>query len=156
MSGFGTYTLESAPFSFDPIESGATRKQSAPASPKYDGLTQDLAVDANGRHSSLHPVDYGVQMGMFVQVGELLANPEIGNTLLQSTELGTVRQQAETERIVRAANPIAGYIANGSITVKRIESGFSTQTGALLVALYYRNNLTGRDEVATNQWQQAS
>lgn len=120
-----------------------------PAAPMYDGLTRDHAVDADGRSKTIHPIDAGVQMAMFVQRGELSSSPTTGNTLLQMRELATDRQQAEVERIVRAANPIARYLKDGSITIRRIDSEFRAQTGALLVALYYHNNVTDRDETAT-------
>lgn len=151
MTGLGTYSLDSAPFGDAPVVTSAKRIPVNPAAPWYEGLTQDWAVDPDGRIKSLHPIDSGVQLAMFVQQGELPNAPTTGNTLLACNELGTKRQHGEVVRIINSANPIARYVSEGSITILDIRDEFRTQTGALLVALYYRNNLTGRNEIATNQ-----
>jgi hypothetical protein len=153
MSGFGSYPFGAGRFGHDPSIPSGPRGAFVPASPTYDGATGDFATDENGRRVSVHPVDFGVQMSMFVQQGELPNAPEIGNTLLQCRELGTSRQKSEVEGIIRRSNPIASYLANGSITITRIDQELRVSTGALLVAIHYTNNLTGRSETARNNAQ---
>jgi hypothetical protein len=148
MTGFGTYPFGSTPFGRDPSVPSGPRGAYLPAALEYDGQRLDWAVDADGRHKSLHPIDSGVQLAMFVQRGELKSSPSTGNTLLSSTELGTSRQQQEAESIVRTAQPLKRYLEDGSVTILRIETEVRTSTGALLVALYYRNNVTSRDQIA--------
>jgi hypothetical protein len=138
------YPFGSTPFGRDLTLPHLPRGNYVPAAPGYDGPITDYATDADGRVESIHPIDSGVQMAMFVQQGELPSSPSTGNTLLQMTELATDRQQAEVESRVRAANPIARYLQEGSIAILRIDSEFRTQTGALLVQLTYRNNITNR------------
>jgi len=151
MSGFGTYPLGASPFGHDPSVPTGPRGAYLPAAPNYDGNSQDWATDEDGRVESIHPVDNGVQMAMFVQQGELKSAPTVGNTLLQCQELGTPRQQSEVEGIVRKANPIARYLTDGSITITAIETELRTQTGALMVKLHYTNNVTGKSKSATSR-----
>jgi hypothetical protein len=148
MPGFATYPFGIYPFGYDPIVPHGPRGAFLPAALEYDGNTQDWAVDADGRHKSLHPVDSGVQLAMFVQKGEFKSSPTTGNTLLDMRELATPRQQAEVEQLIRQSNPIAAYLADGSITIRQIDCEYRASTGALLVQLHYRNNITGNNETA--------
>jgi hypothetical protein len=147
--GLGSFPLGYGPLGHDPALPADPRGNYIPAAPKYDGPNSDLATDADGRVESVHPIDAGVMLAMSVQKGELVSSPTTGNTLLQVRELATPRQQSEVEAVVKAANPIARYLKDGSITIRRIDSEYRANTGALLVTLYYRNNETGRDKQAT-------
>jgi hypothetical protein len=151
MPGFGSYPFGSTPFGRDPSVASGPRGAFLPAAPNYDGSAQDWQTDEDGRHVSIHPIDNGVQLAMFAQKGELPLSPTTGNTLLQCNELGTQRLQAEVENIVKAANPIARYLTDGSIEILRIDVEFRPVNGTLLVTLNYRNNITAREEVATNR-----
>jgi hypothetical protein len=129
---------------------GSPRGQFCPDGVRYNGRTQGWSLDANGRRMSIHRIDSGVQLAMFAQKGELLSDPDIGNELLNAKELGTDRQHAEVEGIIRRANPIARYLAAGDITFTRVIDELRTSTGALMVAFYYHNNRTGEDGIARN------
>jgi hypothetical protein len=148
MSGFGTTPFGSEPFGVSLSTPHGPRGAFVPAAPEYDGNAQDLAVDADGRHRSIHPIDSGVQLAMFVQKRELPSSPDTGNELLSLREIGTPRQTAEIESVVRNANPIARYLREGSITIRRIDSEIRTSTGAVMVTLHYVNEVTRREETA--------
>jgi len=135
----------------DPSVPSGPRKAFVPASPYYDGRARDWQVDADGRHVSAHPIDSGVQLAMFLQKGELRSSPTTGNDLLQIQDLTGPRRQSEAERIVREAQPIARYLAEGAVTITRIDSEYRSSTGALLVELWYRNNITAKDETARSR-----
>lgn len=149
--GFGSYVLESIPFGSAPADRAPTRGETSPVAPMYDGQKHDFATDENGRVVSIHYVDSGVQMALFVQKGELPNAIDVGNELLKCQELGTDRQHAEVERIIRDANPIARYLADGDIDFQQVVDEYKHETGALLVGFYYRNNRTGKDGIATNR-----
>ena len=127
------------------------REAFVPAAPYYDGRAQDWKVDADGRQVSAHPIDSGVQLAMFVQKGEIRSSPSTGNNLLKISDLTGDRRQSEVERIVRESQPIARYLADGSITLTRIDSEYRSGTGALLVEIWYRNNITAKDETARSR-----
>lgn len=150
-SGFGSYVLESEPFGFFPADASQPRGETSPVAPMYDGPKHDFATDENGRVVSIHYVDSGVQMAMFDQKGDLPNAPEVGNELLQSKDIGTDRQHAEVERLVRDSYPISRYLADGDIDFLQVTDEYTQSTGALLVSFYYKNNHTGKDGIATNK-----
>jgi hypothetical protein len=120
-----------------------------PAAPNYDGRSSDWAVDTDGRRTSIDPIDSGMQMGMFVQRGELTSSPSTGNDILtRVTDLGGPRQHEQVVAAVNLANPIAGYIQNGSVTILNIVDQL-VPTGGIDVTIYYRNNITARNERAS-------
>ncbi len=132
-------TFYQGAFGLDPSIPRAPRGNYIAKTKGYDASREDYDTDRKGRIVSMHPIDVGVRLAMFVQQGELRSSPTTGNTLLKLTSIGTDRLQLEVEGAVRAANPIARYIREKSIEILRIESDFVPGIGALLVALTYRN-----------------
>lgn len=134
-----------------PLLPSGPRGAFVPAAPKYNGRSRDWMTDAAARPVSLHPIDSGVQLAMAVQKGELTSSKTTGNDLLSSvTDLGGQRQHEQVVASIQRAQPIARYLQEGSITIISIADDFHPQTGALLVTINYRNELTGKDEVARN------
>lgn len=132
-------TFYQGAFGLDPSIPRSPRGNYVAKAKSYDASKEDHETDRKGRIVSMHPIDVGVRLAMFVQQGELRSSPETGNTLLKLDSLGTDRLQSEVESCVRSSNPIARYLREKSIEILRIESDFIPGIGALLVALTYRN-----------------
>lgn len=140
------------PFGLDPSIPRKPRDSYIVKAKAYDTYKGDYAIDTNGRIVSMHPIDAGVRLAMFVQQGELRSSPSTGNTLLKLDSLGTERLQSEVESCVRAANPIARYLIDKSIEILLIESDFVASVGALLVSVTYRNLQTRLASVITKSF----
>ncbi len=145
-TGAGAFGAGLGPAGHDPIVTAEAVARAAPPALRYEGTTQDWALDSLGRFRKVHPVDQGMALGMMVRQGSLKSSPDTGNRLFSIGYLQAKNLRTRVEALVRTANPIARLVADGSATLKAIE--ISTAGGRLIVACLYSNNVLKTEERA--------
>jgi len=150
MPGAGSYPAGTGPAGADPVQTSTQDTTILPTAMRYDapGLDwgQVTGLDGATHYRSIHPLDQGFAIAMCVKQGTLKHSRTTGNLLHTIKYLGGKDLQQQVERIVRSANPIARYLADGSATIRKIV--VETTGGRLAVACYYKNNLLNRKNVA--------
>lgn len=140
----GDYAVGEGPFGFDPVVTSDPRPVGrAPAAQLYDAATRDFPLDSDGNFEAMHPVDQGVVLALATRRGSILSAPDVGHTLHQLDRSRSHDLQYQVELRVEAAMPLAGLLADGSVTTLRIDYDVTYQ-GRISVAYHYRNNVTGK------------
>lgn len=147
MSGIGSFPAGVGPAGHAPVQPTPRVPTVQPAALRYEGATSDWVYGSDGRLRRVHPVDQGMALGLLVAQGSLRSSPDTGSTLRSIRYLNPNGLQARIEDAVRKANPIARYLADGSVTILSINYQVLPQRG-LYVECYYRNNLLGTEERA--------
>jgi hypothetical protein len=114
------------------------------------GTSGGIKIDTyeNGRVDSGHPIDQGVALSLTVRLGSVRSAPGVGNAL-HEVDPYAPSAESDVRKRVLAAYPLSRYLADGSVTIKKIE--FETRKhGGLLVSVQYTNERLGRSFVATN------
>lgn len=129
------YAAGAGPAGHAPVAApSAAAQHEGPVAMRYDGATRDWLVE-NGIYRSVHPVDQGVALSMCVRQGDLTSSPTTGNLLHKIDDLSSKDLKSKLEDTVKRSNPLARYLADGSVVIERIEYS----APPLKVALFYRN-----------------
>lgn len=116
------------------------RKPYLPGGWRYDGATQDWALDATGQVRGVHWLDEGVALALTAAAGSIPSSPGTGNRIKERLRyLGGENVKATVEACVFEAQPIARYIANGWMLISRVE--VESEGSRLRYAVHYRNLL---------------
>lgn len=118
-----------------------------PLALRYSGQTGDWSYDANGEYAICHPADQAVALALCIRQGDIKTAPTVGSRISKLT-LGRDIQGA-VEDAVRTAVPLASFLADGSITLLKIEHEIRPQSG-IAVRVTYRNNALGTTQTITS------
>lgn len=146
--GFGQYPFGSALWGFAPVLVALPRGPDVPAAMRYDGKTSDWALTTDNRPRSTHSVDQGVAFSILFRRGTIKSAPEIGNDFQDLELTGGARDQGEIEACARNSYPLRLYLADGRVTLQRVEYEI-IPTGGYKVVVYYRNNEIARNDRVT-------
>jgi len=139
----GDYGCGVGPCGFDPVvETVARAFARAPTAQEFDGATRDFPLEADGNFRALHPVDQGVALSMCIRKRSIPSAPDVGNTIHEITDLASSRLEAQIQSRVDSAFPLSTFLADGSVSILRLDWE-RRERGGISVALTYRNNITG-------------
>lgn len=137
MSGAGAYGAGIGPAGFDPIaDPTAPRAVVAPAAILFQLNGRDFPLDANGLHTSIHPVDQVVAIAVGVSLGMIGTSPSAGNRLRRITHVGAPSTRRAVVDAIRLA--LADKVSAGDISIDGIDYE-AKAFGGFKVALRYKN-----------------
>jgi len=135
------------PAGYSPLETPSEYVRPAlPLAMRFDGASGDWLLDDNGEYVLDHPADQGVALALCIRRGAIKTARAVGNTLHKITNLSSKTLPGAVENAVRTAVPLASYLADGSVVIRKIDHEVRPH-GGLAVRVYYVNVALGRDGV---------
>ena len=133
----GAYPLGLAPCCGEPIETTTRYLPVAPpAAVRFDPLSRDFLLDADGRYQALEPVDQQVVLSFSVPRGKLKHAPEVGHDFLTLPRVTGAKLDAAIERAAREATPFAELLARGDVVFRGVTTKHPKSTESRIVVMY--------------------
>lgn len=136
-TGIGAGSAGSGLSGIDGVVVGTTSKKTIVPAMRYEGSAKDWVLDVNGNFRAVSPNEQAVALSMSVKQGDIKSSPTTGNTLYQIEYLGSANIGADVTNRVMQSNPIARLVADGSISIDKVD--YSTKGKKLAVAVYFRD-----------------
>jgi hypothetical protein len=106
----------------------------------FDGRTRDFPLLSSGLYQASHPVDQAVAEALLITLGKVSCAPTTGNRLRQIKRIVPSTENAVRDAITNALQKLT---QNGDVSAVRIDYEARKPSGAVLVAVTYRNLRTG-------------
>jgi hypothetical protein len=135
----GEFECGGSPCGEDPITFNLPeKKKKPPAGVLVDLGLKNEALDENGRHVEVHPVDEGVMLSFGVRKGTLRGNANVGNEFRDLPRLSGEKLVEEVGIRRDRAYPWSRLVANGDVkheaTIVR-----QPKRGETIITIKYRN-----------------
>ncbi len=119
---------------------------------RYEGSVKDWQLDEDNNFIGVTPNEQAVVLSMCIRQGSVKSSPETGNTLYQIEYLGSPNLGADITNRVMQSNPIARLVAEGSVSINKID--YQASRLGLKVAVYFSDLDVDPNKVVVAHWRQ--